>query len=81
MAFRIFATVILLALGISIFLSHPEKYAPKNGDNKSSYMKYLGITFLLTFSNPLVIFIHLAIFSGFDQTLSLDKPQMSMLIM
>lgn len=80
-AFRIFSSVVLLVLGTFVFLSHPEKYNRMNGKKRISYLNYTVTTFLLTASNPLVIFIHLAIFSGFNLVLSLDKIQMSVLVM
>lgn len=71
--FRIIGSVILLALGILIFFSHPERYELKKQKRRQSALKYIAGTFMLAFSNPYIIFWYLAVFSGFGITLSLNQ--------
>lgn len=73
MLFKTFGSLILIILGLIILFSHPEKYN-KKGKFNNNYFKLAVSTFLLTLSNPLIVFMHLAIFSGFQVSLHIDKP-------
>lgn len=71
--FKTSGSVILVLLGIIILFSHPEKFKKEKKYNKNP-VQIIGSTFLLTLSNPLIVFMHLAIFSGFQVSLQLGKP-------
>lgn len=79
--FRILGSVVLLLLGVFIFRSHPERFAEKNGKKQKNHFQELIATFLVTVSNPMVIFLHLAIFSGFGIVLSISEPWMASFFM
>lgn len=68
--FRIVGAAILLVLGLFLLLTHPERYTKRNGKKKNSYFKDASTVFLITISNPLIIFVHLAFFTGFGIVLS-----------
>jgi len=63
--FRLAGVIILSITGIFIFLSHPEKHKRKRQNKINTPVGYIFSSFLLTISNPLIIFWYLAIFSGF----------------
>lgn len=75
--FEIVGSLILIALGIVIFMSHPERCAMKNVKKRNSYLRYACTTFFLTISNPLIIFLHLAFFSRFGIVLSIRNIPMT----
>lgn len=62
---KIVGAVLLLFFGIYSFRSDPTKKIHKSGNNKGSYV-YNGVTaFWITFLNPLIIFLLLALFAQF----------------
>lgn len=79
--FRIGGAAILLALGVIIFLSHPERYSIKRIKKRTSPTSHMAATFAIAISNPYVVFYHLAIFSGFGIALSIEKPYMAFFIL
>lgn len=64
---QVFGSIILILLGWHIFRSNPAKQLRKqrSGKSKNSYLQDYVSTFLLTFSNPLAIFLFIAFFAGF----------------
>lgn len=62
---QIFGSVMLLIFGIYCFKSDPMKNAHKSS-NKKGTLTHNGVTaFLVTLSNPLIIFLFMAIFAQF----------------
>lgn len=61
---QVFGSIILILLGWHIFRSNPAKQLRKqrSGKSKNSYLQDYVSTFLLTFSNPLAIFLFIAFF-------------------
>lgn len=79
--FRIGGATILLVLGIVIFLSHPERYSIKKAKKRSMPTRHIASTFAIAVSNPYIVFYLLAIFSGFDVVLSIEKPYMAFFVL
>lgn len=73
MIMKIIASIILLAFGINIFRTDPEK-CMKTDPQKTGSMFYNFITgFGLTLSNPLIILVFLALFNTFSFSPSADS--------
>lgn len=79
--FRLAGSAILLILGIFIFLSHPERYATPKIKKRKSSLKYLAGTFMVAFSNPFIVFWHLAVFSAFGVVLSIKQISAAIFIL
>jgi len=62
---RIAGAFVLIVLGLYIFRSHPAGQLRKQQQKKNNLLNDYVSTFLLTISNPLVVFILLAFFAGF----------------
>lgn len=62
---RIAGAVVLILLGLYIFRSNPAQQLRKQRQGKTNLLNDYVSTFLLTISNPLVVFILLAFFAGF----------------
>ncbi|SHF87802.1 Threonine/homoserine/homoserine lactone efflux protein [Mariniphaga anaerophila] len=80
-AFRITVSVLLLLLGLFILFSNPEKIRNGSDSDKSSYMKRFVSAFLLTISNPLIIFLHLALFTSFGIVLNVNHPAEAIVVL
>jgi len=63
---QIIASVFMLAFGIYIFRSNPSKQLKKSREQVNSIPQDIISAFLLTLSNPLIIFIYLVLFSRFN---------------
>ena len=62
---QIFGSMMLLVFGIYCFRNNPTKKMHHSGNNKGTFW-HNGLTaFLVTFSNPLIIFIFMASFAQF----------------
>ena len=79
--FEVTGAIVLFFLGIHIFRSHPVKDVQKFRKKGNSYFQDFLITFLLTFSNPLGVFIFLAIFTGSGIVLSIKEPFEALLVL
>ncbi len=63
---QIIGSVVLAAFGMYLFRSNPTR-ALKRSDNKATnYWSDLGSGFLLTFSNPLILFFIIGLFARFN---------------
>lgn len=63
---QILGSIILLIFGVFCYRSNPMKNMHKSGNQKGSLI-HNGITaFLVTFSNPLIIFLFLALYAQFS---------------
>lgn len=71
---KVAGSAILVVLGVIIFLSHPERQTMKKAKRNLPPLAYLASSFAVAVSNPYVVFLHVAIFSGFGIVLSIDKP-------
>ena len=63
---QLFGSLVLLGFGFFLFQSNPVRQLRKQISNPSSYMQDLVTTFLLTISNPMILFVYLGIFAGFN---------------
>ena len=71
---QIAGSLMLLAFGIFTYRTDPTKKMRKPGQNKGT-LTHNGITaFLVTLSNPLIIFLFMALYAQFSFGLQLDKP-------
>lgn len=73
-AFELFGALIVLLLGVYIFMKDPVTDLRKYRRKGSSYFQDLASTFLITFPNPLVVFIFLAVFASFGIVFQMDNP-------
>jgi threonine/homoserine/homoserine lactone efflux protein len=81
LAFKTGGSVILAVLGIFIFLGHPEREVKKINGKSNRPLKSAATTFLLTFTNPLIIFLHVGIFTGSGIVLDISRPNQAILIL
>lgn len=62
---KLFGSVLLLLFGLYCFKSNPTRNMHKSGHKKGSYTHNAVTAFLVTFSNPLIIFLFMATFAQF----------------
>ncbi len=62
---QIAGSVLLLIFGIYTYRTDPMKKAHKSGNKKGSLLHNCFTAFLVTFSNPLIIFLFVAIYAQF----------------
>lgn len=62
--FQLFGGLVLLALGLKIFYTNPVLQLRRQRRKKSRLIEDFFSMFFLTFTNPLVVFIFVAIFAG-----------------
>ncbi|WP_170154602.1 LysE family translocator [Mangrovibacterium diazotrophicum] len=74
MAFQIFGGLMVLALGIHIFFKDPVTDLRKFRRKGNSYFQDFLSTFLITFPNPMVVFIFLAVFASSGIVFQMDDP-------
>jgi len=78
--FKIFAVCMVILLGLYIFLSNPAKDIQKFNRKGNSYLQDYLTAFLLTISNPLSVFIFIAIFTGYSLVLQRSQLFEALLI-
>jgi len=78
--FKILGATMVILLGLYIFLSNPAKEIQKFKQKGTSYLQDFFTAFLLTFSNPLSVFIFIAIFTSYSLVLQLSLLLEAMLI-
>ena len=71
--FKILGALMVILLGLYIFLSNPTKDIQKYKRKGSSYFQDFFTAFLLTVSNPLSVFVFLAIFTSYSLVLQLSQ--------
>ncbi|WP_339739479.1 LysE family transporter [uncultured Sunxiuqinia sp.] len=80
LTFQTLGALIIMLLGVHIFLKNPVKDIRRLRRKGSSYFQDFVSTFLITFPNPLVIFVFLAVFASTGIVLNLDTPYQSFVI-
>lgn len=71
---QIVGSLMLLAFGVFTYRTDPTKNLRKPGQNKGT-LAHNGITaFLVTLSNPLIVFLFMALYAQFSFGLQIDKP-------
>ena len=81
LAFQLFGAIILLLLGIHIFMKNPVKDMRNYRKKGSTHWQDMVSTFLVTFPNPLVIFVFLAFFASSGVVLNIDKPYQALFLL
>lgn len=72
--FKLIGLFVLLLLGIYIYRSNPTKQIQEYKRKGSSYLQDFLTTFLVTLSNPLSIFVFIAIFTSYSIVLQFSYP-------
>lgn len=78
--FKIFGASMVVLLGLYIFLSNPAKDIQKFKRKGTSYFQDFFTAFFLTISNPLSVFIFIAIFTSYSLVLQMSQPLEALLI-
>ena len=78
--FKILGASMVVLLGLYIFMSNPAKEIQKFKQKGTSYMQDFLTAFFLTISNPLSVFIFIAIFTSYSLVLQLSQLFEALLI-
>ena len=78
--FKLVGFFVLILLGIYIFRSNPTKQIQNFKRRGSSHLQDFLTTFLVTLSNPLSVFVFIAIFTGYSIVLQFSKPLEALLL-
>ncbi len=78
--FKILGASMVFLLGLYIFLSNPAKEIQKYKQKGNSYLQDFITAFLLTFTNPLSVFVFIAIFTSYSLVLKLSHLFEAMLV-
>ena len=74
LTFQILGGFIILMLGVHIFLKNPVKDIRRYRKKGNSYLQDFISTFLITFPNPMVIFIFLTVFASAGIAMNIGDP-------
>ena len=80
LSFQIIGALMVLMLGIHIFFKNPVEDLRKYRRKGSSYFQDVLSTFLITFPNPMVVFIFLAVFASSGIVFQMDNPSQAILM-
>lgn len=80
MLFQSVGALVVLGLGIHIFFKDPVSDLQRNRLRGNTHFKDLISTFLVTFSNPLSVFVFLAIFTSSGVAMHLEQPYHSFFV-
>jgi threonine/homoserine/homoserine lactone efflux protein len=72
--FKLVGLFVLVLLGIYIFRSNPTKQIQRYKRRGSSHLQDFLTTFLVTLSNPLSVFVFIAIFTSYSIVLQFSHP-------
>ncbi|HWS00661.1 MAG TPA: LysE family translocator [Prolixibacteraceae bacterium] len=72
--FKLVGLFVLILLGIYIFRSNPTKQIQNYKRRGSSHLQDFLTTFLITLSNPLSVFVFVAIFTSYSIVLQFSHP-------
>lgn len=78
--FQAFGAVVVLALGIHIFFKNPVTDLRRNRLKGNTHLQDIISSFLVTISNPLTVFVFLAVFTSSGVAISLEKPYHSFFV-
>ena len=78
--FQAFGAVVVLALGIHIFFKNPVTDLRRNRLKGNTHFQDIISGFLVTVSNPLTIFVFLAVFTSSGVAISMEKPYHSFFV-
>jgi len=80
MLFQSIGALVVLALGIQIFFKNPVKDLRRNRLRGNTHFQDIISSFLITFSNPLTVFVFLAVFTSSGVAVSLEQPYHSFFV-
>lgn len=80
MIFQAFGALVVLALGIHIFFKNPVTDLRRNKLKGNTHFQDIISSFLVTFSNPLTVFVFLAVFTSSGVAVSMEKPYHSFFV-
>lgn len=72
--FQTIGSLVLLGMGIHIFFKNPITDLRRNRLRGNTHFKDIVSSFLLTFSNPLSVFVFLAVFASSGVAINIEKP-------
>ncbi|MEI7524628.1 MAG: LysE family transporter [Mariniphaga sp.] len=78
--FKILGASMVIFLGLYIFLSNPAKEIQKFKQKGTSYLQDFLTAFLLTVTNPLSVFVFIAIFTSYSLVLQPSHPIEALMI-
>jgi threonine/homoserine/homoserine lactone efflux protein len=78
--FQILGALVVLAIGLNIFFKNPVADLKQYRLKGNTHFKDLISSFLITFSNPLTVFVFLAVFASSGVANSLEHPYYSIFI-
>lgn len=78
--FQTIGAIVVLALGIHIFFKNPITDIRRRRIKANSHFQDILSSFLVTFSNPLAIFVFLAVFTSSGVAISLERPYHSFFV-
>ena len=78
--FQAFGGVVVLALGIHIFFKNPVTDLRRNRLKGNTHFQDIISSFLVTFSNPLTVFVFLAVFTSSGVVINMEKPYHSFFV-
>jgi len=78
--FQVIGAIVVLALGIHIFLKNPITDLRRNRMRGNTHFQDIISTFLITFSNPLTVFVFLAVFTSSGVAINLEEPFHSLFV-
>ena len=80
LVFQIFAAIVLVILGLTIYFKNPVSEIRKFRRKGNSYFQDFAFTFLISLSNPVAVFIFIAVLTGSGVVLSISRPYEAMFI-
>lgn len=80
LVFGLLGVLILVILGFHIYQSNPAREIQKFKKKGTSYFQDFLLTFFLTVSNPLAVFVFIAVFASSGLVLKLSRPLEAFLI-
>lgn len=78
--FQAIGALVVLALGIHIFFKNPVTDLRRNKLKGNTHFQDIISSFLVTFSNPLTVFVFLAVFTSSGVAISLEQPYHSFFV-
>ena len=78
--FQLTGALVVLGLGIYIFFKNPLTDIQQHRLRGNTHLKDIVSTFLVTFSNPMSVFVFLAIFTSSGVAINLEKPYYSIFV-
>lgn len=80
MIFQAFGALVVLALGVHIFFKNPVTDLRRNKLKGNTHFQDIISSFLVTFSNPLTVFVFLAVFTSSGVAVSMENPYHSFFV-